>query len=289
VTPSLLEMTPGRSEGATYLSGIIAAHRAMASSDTRDPGLLESAAHKCPSPRGFKDALSKIAESHGAAVIAEIKRRSPSKGELAPDLDPATLATNYRDGGATCLSVLTDAEFFGGSVSDLQQARGACSLPVLRKDFTVSSNDLSDARLMGADAVLLIVAALSEDELSLLLGIASGLALDCLVEVHDEYELSSALACGARLVGVNQRDLRTFEVDTDLALRLAAMIPEDVTAVAESAIRGPQDVSRLASVGFQGVLVGEMLVTSKDPAQAVSALTGHRVGPRRPTRAMADG
>jgi len=233
--------------------------------------------------------VSNIAASRGAAVIAEIKRRSPSKGELAPGLDPAALAAEYRDGGATCLSVLTDAAFFGGSVSDLQEARQACGLPVLRKDFTVCVNDVADARLMGADAVLLIVTALSEEELALLLGIASRLGLDCLVEVHDEDELSSALACGADLVGVNQRDLRTFDVDTELAARLAGMIPDNVTAVAESGIRGPQDVSRLASVGFEGVLVGELLVPSKDPAQAVSALTGHRVGPRRPSRAMAGG
>ncbi|MGO9341909.1 MAG: indole-3-glycerol phosphate synthase TrpC [Acidimicrobiales bacterium] len=282
-------MTPGRSPGATYLSGIIAAHRARASRDMRDPVLLESAAHRCRAPRGFKDALSNIAASRGAAVIAEIKRRSPSKGDLAPDLDPAALAADYRDGGATCLSVLTDAEFFGGSVTDLTEARRACALPVLRKDFTVCVNDVSDARLMGADAVLLIVAALSEDELVSLLGVASRLALDCLVEVHDERELRAALACGADLVGVNQRDLRTFDVDTELAVRLAAMIPEDVTAVAESGIGSPQDVSRLASAGFEGVLVGELLVTSKDPTLAVSALTGHRVGPRRPSRAMAGG
>jgi indole-3-glycerol phosphate synthase len=282
-------MTRARSPGTTYLSGIIAAHRARSSTDTRDSGLLESAAHACAPPRGFKDALSKTAASRGAAVIAEIKRRSPSKGELASDLDPATLAVDYQDGGASCLSVLTDTEFFGGSVSDLQQARAACALPVLRKDFTICSNDVADARVMGADAVLLIVAALSEGELASFLEIASRLGLDCLVEVHDEHELRSALACGADLIGVNQRDLRTFEVDTDLALRLAAMIPEDVVAVAESGIRGPQDVSRLASVGFQGVLVGESLVTSIDPAAAVRALTGHQVGPRRAKRAMAGG
>jgi indole-3-glycerol phosphate synthase len=282
-------MTRAHSPGATYLSGIIAAHRARASTDTRDSGLLESAAQDCPPPRGFKDALSKVAASRGAAVIAEIKRRSPSKGELASDLDPEALAVDYQEGGACCLSVLTDAEFFGGSVSDLQGARGSCALPVLRKDFTICSNDVADARLMGADAVLLIVATLSEDELASFLDFASRLGIDCLVEVHDEHELSSALACGADLIGVNQRDLRTFEVDTDLALRLAALIPEDVVAVAESGIRGPQDVSRLAAVGFQGVLVGEWLVTSKDPVGAVMALTGHRVGPRRPSRAMAGG
>jgi indole-3-glycerol phosphate synthase len=185
--------------------------------------------------------------------------------------------------------VLTDAQFFGGSVSDLQDARGASALPVLRKDFTVCANDVADARLMGADALLLIVAALSTDELATLVGIASGLAIDCLVEVHDEDELSVALGCGASLVGVNQRDLRTFEVDTELAVRLAALIPDGVVAVAESGIRGPADVSRLASCGFQAVLVGELLVTAADPVAATRELTGQRIGPRRPSRAMAGG
>jgi indole-3-glycerol phosphate synthase len=282
-------MTAGHAPGATYLSGIVAAHRERASSDTRDPGLLVQQALQCPETRGFARSLSSTASSSGAAVIAEIKRRSPSKGELAPGLDPLHLASQYEAGGATCLSVLTDARYFGGSVSDLQAAIRACSLPVLRKDFTVSANDVADARLMGADALLLIVAALSEEELESLLRMAQKLGIDCLVEVHDESELDLALSCGADLVGVNQRDLRTFEVDGDLACRLAAMIPDEVTAVAESGIRGPDDVSRLAGCGFQAVLVGELLVTAEDPATAVKALTGHRVGPRGAPRAMASG
>ncbi len=282
-------MTEGRAPGATYLSGIVAAHRERASLDARDPVLLESKARTSPSPRSFGTALSKMAAGRGAAVIAEIKRRSPSKGDLALDLDPVALAAAYEAGGAACLSVLTDEKFFGGSVSDLQSARGACTLPVLRKDFTVCANDVADARLIGADAILLIVAALSREELASFVHVASRLELDCLVEVHDEDELSEALACGARLVGVNQRDLRTFEVDPELAVRLSALIPDGVVAVAESGIRGPADVSRLASCGYQAVLVGESLVTSEDPVTATRELTGHPVGPRRPSRAMAGG
>jgi len=279
-------MAAGHARSATYLSGIVAAHRETAASDTRDPELLLEKAAASPPCRGFRSALVGLGATAG--VIAEIKRRSPSKGDLAPELNPAALASSYEQGGAACLSVLTDERFFGGSASDLREARGACGLPVLRKDFTVSVADVADARLMGADALLLIVAALSADELSTLVGVASGLGLDSLVEVHDEAELQTALGCGADLVGVNQRDLRTFEVDTKLAARLAALVPDGVVAVAESGIRGPRDVSRLAACGFQGVLVGESLVTSDEPARAVSALTGHRIGPRGPSRALAN-
>ena len=199
---------------------------------------------------------------------------------MAPDLDPAALAVSYEAGGAACLSVVTDEQFFGGSVRDLESARGACELPVLRKDFTVGTADVADAKLMGADAILLIVAALSGEELASLLGLSARLGLDSLVEVHDDVELETALECGADLVGVNQRDLTTFEVDTELALRLASRIPRDVVAVAESGIRGPLDVAALAEGGFQGVLVGEVLVTSPDPTTAVAALAGHKLGLR---------
>ena len=210
------------------------------------------------------------------AVIAEVKRRSPSKGPLAPDLDPARLAQSYQAGGATCASVLTDAEFFGGSPEDLRAARQATWIPVLRKDFTVSALDVCDARLMGADAVLLIAAALSPDELSEFLGVARTVGIDALVEVHDEAEAEAALGAGATLVGVNQRDLVTFEVDTERAERVAKALPAGVVTVAESGIRGPQDVARLADAGFSAVLVGESLVTAPNPVAAVAALA--RVG-----------
>jgi indole-3-glycerol phosphate synthase len=206
------------------------------------------------------------------AVIAEVKRRSPSKGDLAPDLDPVALARAYAAGGAACLSVLTDVEFFGGSPDDLAAARAACALPVLRKDFTVSALDVADARVMGADAVLLIAAALDDAELHDLMALATELDLDALVEIHDEAELDRAVAVGARLVGVNQRDLVTFEVDTARAVRMAPQMPAGVVRVAESGIAGAADARVLADAGYHAVLVGELLVTSGDPEAAVAAL-----------------
>lgn len=223
-----------------------------------------------PPTRGFADAL----DGPDLSVIAEIKRRSPSKGDLAPDLVPDRLARAYEAGGAACLSVLTDDESFGGSPADLSAARAAVSLPVLRKDFTVDGRDVADARLMGADALLLIVAALDDAELTSFCRLATELSLDVLVEVHDEAELDRALGAGATLVGVNARDLRTFTVDLDRVEALAGHLPDGVLAVAESGVRGPADARRLASVGYAAVLVGESLVTSGDPEGAVAALRG---------------
>jgi indole-3-glycerol phosphate synthase len=214
------------------------------------------------------------------AVIAEVKRRSPSKGPLDPSLDPALVAVDYEAGGAACISVLTDEEYFAGSPADLGAARAACALPVLRKDFTVSLADVCDARLMGADAVLLIVAALDDEELSGFLSLAQELTLDAVVEVHDEAELERALDAGAQIVGVNQRDLMTFAVDAARAARLVQRIPPEVVAVAESGIRGEADAAALADAGYQAVLVGESLVRAPDRRAAVRALTGHRVGNR---------
>jgi indole-3-glycerol phosphate synthase len=205
-------------------------------------------------------------------VIAEVKRRSPSKGDLAADLDPASIAAEYAAGGAVALSVLTDGPSFGGSPADLKAARAAVSLPVLRKDFTVSEHDVCDAALMGADAVLLIVVALDDDELAHFSALARRLGLDVLVEAHDEAEVERALVAGADLIGVNQRDLYTFEVDHERAVRVAAAIPEGVVKVAESGIRGPEEAAALAAAGFDAVLVGESLLTSPDRAAAVAAL-----------------
>ena len=254
---------------ATYLDTILDVHRQAAAADPRPLDELVAAARAEPPVRGFAAA---IAAAEGLAVVAEVKKRSPSRGDLAPEVVPGVLAKAYADGGATCLSVLTDAEFFGGSPTDLGEARAATELPVLRKDFTVSERDVCDARIIGADAVLLIVAALDDDELARFLGLAAEVGLDALVEVHDEGELERALGAGASLVGVNQRDLTTFEVDTDRAVRVAAAIPEQVVSVAESGIRGPDDAARLAAAGYSAVLVGESLVTSDDPAAAVRAL-----------------
>ena len=205
-------------------------------------------------------------------MIAEIKRRSPSKGALNVGLDPVQVAMSYAVGGAACLSVLTDEEYFGGSVADLQAARSATGIPVLRKDFTVAARDVVDARIMGADAVLLIAAALDRLELIEFHHLAVDLGLDVLVEVHDEPELEVALECGATLVGVNQRDLVTFEVDHARAERMAAAIPAGVVKVAESGVRDAADAKRLADAGYDAILVGETLVTAADPAAELIAL-----------------
>ena len=265
-----------------YLDSILDAHRAAADADDRDAdSVLEAAMEQerrdgGVGRRGFVDALLAGRADRGMAVISEIKRRSPSKGDLDPLLDPASVAAAYQAGGASCLSVLTDGAFFGGSRDDLMAARSACTLPVLRKDFTVSALDICDARLMGADAVLLIVAALDDGELGSFLGLARDLGLAALVEVHDDTELDRALAVGADLIGVNQRDLRTFEVDRERALRMGERMPDGVVAVAESGIRDATDVERLAAIGYAAVLVGETLVRAADRRSAVDGLLGAR-------------
>jgi indole-3-glycerol phosphate synthase len=266
---------------ATYLDSILAAHRERAAGDARRTDALVERAAELPPTRGFRSAL---AEGDLLAVIAEVKRRSPSKGPLAPDLDPATIAGEYLRGGAACLSVLTDVDHFGGSAADLAAARAAVPLPVLRKDFTVSANDVCDARLMGADCVLLIAAALDDAELVDFAALAVEVGLDVLVEIHDEAELERALtALGDRglasaSIGVNQRDLTTFQVDQARAVRVASLMPPDVVRVAESGVRGPDDAVALAAAGYHAVLVGEHLVTSGDPAGAVEQLRVPRHG-----------
>lgn len=256
---------------ATYLDRILERHRETASNDVRSIDQLIADARSRPAARGFAAALRAGGDLH---VIAEIKRRSPSKGDLNARLDPAELARQYQGGGASCLSVLTDVEFFGGSADDLRAARAACSLPVLRKDFTVSVRDVCDARAMGADCVLLIAAALSPDLLTELHQLGRDLGLDVLVEIHDEAELDVALAAGADLIGVNQRDLVTFEVDHDRAVRMAGRIPDGVVKVAESGVRGRHDAASLHDAGYHAVLVGETLVVSGDPARTIRELRG---------------
>jgi indole-3-glycerol phosphate synthase len=266
----------------SYLADILASHRAAARDDRRDPDELAEQVQEATRtgtlavPRDFAAAL----RAPGLSCIAEVKRRSPSKGDLDPDLQPDLLAKEYEAGGASCLSVLTDEQYFGGSVSDLQTARQASDLPVLRKDFTVAEVDVIDARRMGADAVLLIAAALDDEELTRFLARAVALGLAALVEVHDEEELDRALAAGALLVGVNQRDLRTFVVDHERAGAMAARIPSDVVAVAESGIRDGDDARRLADAGFDAILVGETLVKASDRAAALRTLIGHPVAAR---------
>ncbi len=260
----------------TYLDEIIAYHRARAEIDERDLDTLRARAVASISVdstetrrRGFVNALCRRST---LAVIAEVKRRSPSKGDIDSVLDPRQLAAEYAQGGASCVSVLTDEPHFGGSTADLLAVRSAIDLPVLRKDFTVSVRDVYDARIMGADAVLLIVAALSDGELATLHATAQDMFLDVLVEVHDENEMHRALAVGATLIGVNQRDLHTFAVDGNRAVRVGRAIPPGVVAVAESGITGPEDARRCADAGFRAVLVGEYLVRSTDRIKALADL-----------------
>ncbi len=254
---------------ATYLDAILDAHREQAAVDARPlERVVEEARTSLPA-RDFAGALRSAAP---LGVIAEVKRRSPSKGDLARDLDPAALASNYAAGGAACVSVLTDVDHFGGSIEDLQAARAAMTIPVLRKDFTVSPLDVADARRIGADAVLLIVAALDDAELADFHALATELDLAALVEVHDEAEAERAMAVGATIIGVNQRDLHTFEVDTARAVRVARSLPADVIRVAESGIPGPEAIPELVAAGFDAVLVGESLVRHHGPADGVRAL-----------------
>ena len=253
----------------TYLDDIVAWHRQRSQNDSRSLDELLAEAKSCVPTRGF---ASSIRATTPLAVIAEIKRRSPSKGDLNASLDPAELALQYQRGGASCLSVLTDDNHFGGSVSDLQLARAACSVPVIRKDFTVDARDICDARIMGADCVLLIAAVMTPVELSSYLEICREVDIDALVEVHDEAELDVAMRAGATMVGVNQRDLVTFAVDQARAVRMAPLIPNNVVKVAESGVRGRDDAIALRAAGYDAILVGEHLVTSPNPEAALSDL-----------------
>jgi indole-3-glycerol phosphate synthase len=241
--------------------------------------LLRARALGAPPVRDFAGALRPPAGAVG--VVAEIKRRSPSKGDLAPDLDPALTAKAYAAGGAACLSVLTDQPWFGGTVDDLHAARDACELPVLRKDFTIDEVQVYEARAIGADALLLIAAALPDRTLLRdLHDLAVGLGLAVLVEAHDDAELERALGIGARIVGVNARDLGTFAEDLTVGERLARRVPADVVAIAESAIRSVDDAARMAAAGFDAVLVGELLVRAADATATVRELAAVARAPR---------
>lgn len=218
--------------------------------------------------RGFAAAL----QQHPPAIVAEFKRASPSAGPLAPERDPAATAAIYARGGAAALSVLTEPEYFSGSLEDLRAAREAVSLPVLRKDFTLEEYDVLEAAAHGADAILLIAALLSADQLRRLREAAAQFGMAAVVEVHDREELARALDSGAEIIGVNNRDLRTFQVDLSTSLRLAEFIPDGVVRVSESGIRSGQDVRRLYQAGFHAFLVGEHLMCAPDPAAAIEAL-----------------
>lgn len=228
-----------------------------------------------PKPRGFGQALRQRAGETGMAVIAEIKKASPSAGVIRADFDPAWLAERYAAGGAACLSVLTDRSFFQGDLEHLQAARDACDLPVLRKDFVIDELQICEARALGADCILLIVAALEDSSLRKLAARALGLGMDVLVEAHNAEELQRALALDDRcLIGVNNRDLKTFTTRLETSLELRREVPDDRLLVSESGIHSRDDLARLRDAGIHCALVGESLMREPDPGQALARLLG---------------
>jgi indole-3-glycerol phosphate synthase len=231
-------------------------------------------------PRAFSAALR---QPDGLSIIAEFKRRSPSGGLIRPDATPAALARTYAASGAAALSVLTDAHYFGGSDADLVEAGGASALPVLRKDFVVDPYQIHEARSLGADAVLLIVRALSDADLRAFLELSRELELDALVETHSADEVRRALDAGARVIGVNNRDLDTLVTDVSLAPRLRPLVPADRVFVAESGVSGPDQMAALAEAGVDAVLIGEALLRADDPGARLRALVA--AGTRRGVRA----
>lgn len=235
---------------------------------------LRELALAAPGPRGFRAAMQGRMASGEAAVIAEIKRSSPSKGLLREDFRPVEIALDYAAAGACCLSVLTDTQFFGGTDDDLRQVRATVELPVLRKDFIVDPYQVYEARALGADCVLLIVAILDDDQLYDLHALALSLGLDVLVEVHDAAELQRASTLGPHLLGVNNRNLRSFETRLDTTLELRDRVPAGVPLISESGIRDAGDIGRLRTAGVQGFLVGETLMRAPHPGKALRALLG---------------
>jgi len=240
---------------------------------------IEQEARRASRPRDFKAALQKST----VALIAEVKKASPSKGLLVKDFNPLRIARTYEENGAAAISVLTDVKFFQGSLDDLQAVRASVRLPVLRKDFIIDAHQIYEARAAGADAALLIVMALEDAQLRDLHTLIIELGMSALVEVHNEAELERALAIGATLIGVNNRDLRTFHEDLNTTARVAALVPNGVTLVAESAIRSVEDVQRMGSYGARAILVGEGLVKARDMASEVRSYSSQ---PRIPVAAV---
>ena len=270
--------------GQSVLDEILAGVREDVASRQQEVSLdeIRDLAAAAPPPRDAYTLLRKP----GVGVIAEVKRSSPSKGQLADIPDPAELAGEYAAGGARCISVLTESRWFGGSLADFDAVRAAVEVPLLRKDFVVSSYQVHEARAHGADLVLLIVAALEQNVLVGLLERVESLGMTALVEVHTEDEADRALAAGARVIGVNARNLRTLEVDRSVFERIAPGLPNMVVKIAESGVRGPHDLIRYASAGADAVLVGEGLVTKKSPRDAVAELVtaGSHPATPRPAR-----
>lgn len=263
--------TPTRAASGHILDRIVATKRVEVEALRSRAAELRARSADAPPPRSFAEALS---GGSSIALIAEVKRRSPGAGAIRPDLDPVELALRYEVHGAAALSVLTDREYFGGSLDDLVRIRERAGIPILRKDFTIDPLQILEARAGGADAILLIVRILGDVLLQELLGVAASQGLAALVEVHDERELERAVAAGARLVGVNNRDLATFRTTLETTERLAPALPADRILVSESGIRSRSDVERLAGAGIGAILVGESLLREADPGAAARALAG---------------
>jgi indole-3-glycerol phosphate synthase len=233
---------------------------------------LEGRASAQPAARGFVEAVALQVENGRPAVIAEVKKATPSKGVIRANFDPAAIAKSYERGGATCLSVLTDIDFFQGSDAHLQSARNACELPVLRKDFTVDPYQVVEARAMGADCILLIVAALSDEQLDELSDVALQWGLDVLVEVHSRAELERAIPLGNRLLGINNRDLHTFETSLQTTFDLLDDLPDEFIVVSESGIHSRDDVAALRQHGVHAYLIGEVFMRANDPGTELKRL-----------------
>lgn len=245
-----------------------------AAKDALPPSELQSRARSAPPCRDFVSSIKTRIASGSAAVIAEIKRASPSRGVLRENFAPAEIAKSYEAGGAACLSVLTDQQFFQGSAEHLQAARAACNLPVLRKDFIFDPYQVHEARAMGADCILLIAACLSVPEMRRLEETATALGMAVLVEVHNAAELKSALELRTPLLGINNRDLRTFETRLDTTLGLLPSVPSDRMVITESGILASADVARMRAAGVNAFLVGEALMRADDPGERLRALFG---------------
>jgi indole-3-glycerol phosphate synthase len=255
----------------TVLDEIVAGvQEDLAAREAQTPlGLVKERAARVP---GAKECVSRLRDDEAVAVIAEVKRSSPSRGPLATITDPAALAAEYEKGGAQCISVLTEQRRFNGSLADLDAVRAAVDIPILRKDFIVSPYQIWEARAHGADVVLLIVAALEQTVLTSFVERVHSLGMTALVEVHDTEEVARAADAGARVIGVNARNLKTLEVDRDTFARVAPAIPSGIVKIAESGVRGPHDVMDFARAGADAVLVGEALVTDDAPRQSVADL-----------------